>query len=191
MDSLIDKSKTQVISCSGIKVDSAGKVLVARKYDTDEQGLDMLRFNHAGASLTWNVADNTLGLVMSRIMTNSHQGAVAIVLDGKDMSVVANRGQTAGHSWANSVHVAKDGKFLGADIGDNFPRGIVVYEFSKTSKKKGKVVYSMKTAHCSERFAVDGCHGMKGVKEYTEISTPTKKYYTQSNDNRVRGTHTD
>ena len=169
-------------TCKGIKVDSAGKVLVARQYDTSANGLSIKKFSTPAASLAWNTADNTLGLLISRGMMNGHQGAIAVVLDGKDMSVVEHRGQTSSHSFGNSLHMGENGKFVGADIGDNFPRGINVHQFSKTSKKRSRVVYTFKTRHCTAKNGI--CYGKKR-ELYSEISTSTQKFYKHSNDNRV------
>ena len=103
------------------------------------------------------------------------------VLDPNDMQVLRNWGQTSGHSFGNSLHTSKNGKtFLGADMGDNYPRGINLFSFSKGTRKRSKVAYTFKTKHCT-----DGkCYG-KNVKLYKEISTPKQKFYTQSNDNEV------
>ena len=169
--------------CSGLKVNSEGKLLAVRDYDTSAMGLDIYKFSGSGASMAWNTADNTLGLVIARGMLNMHQAATSAVIDGKDMSLVKVAGQTASHSFSNSLHVGKDGKFLGADLGDNFPRGINLLSFSKTSKKQSKVVYTFKTGHCAAKDGV--CYGKKR-EVYKEISTDTKTYYQHSNDNRVR-----
>ena len=169
--------------CSGIKVDSEGKQLSARKYDTSSDGLNMKSFSAPAASLAWNTADNTLGLVIARGMLNGHQGATTAVLDGKDMSVVTHRGWASSHSFGNSLHVGENGKFVGADIGDNFPRGINLMQFSKTSKKQSRVVYTFKTKHCTSDGGI--CYGKKRDK-YTEISTGSKTFYKHSNDNGVR-----
>ena len=94
--------------------------------------------------MAWNVADNTLGLVISRQMTNTHQGGILVVLDGKDMSIVRNWGQVMSHEFGNSLHVAEDGTFLGVDIGDFAPRGIQLFDFSTTRGKQSKTVYKFK-----------------------------------------------
>ena len=170
---------------SGIKVDRQGKPLVVRKYDTSRNGLGLYRYSSAGASMAWNTADNTLGLVLSKLNLKSgdglnHQGATALVLDGKDMSIIHYRGGTSSHSFANSLHVSEKGKFLGADLGDNFPRGINLFEFSKASSKRSKLAYHFKTRHCTK----GNCFG-ENIPEYKEISTPTETFFKQSNDNRV------
>ena len=170
-------------TCSGIKVDSKGKQLVARKYDTSSDGLNMKRWSSPAGSMAWNTADNTLGLVIARNMNNGHQGATTVVLDGKDMSVVMYRGWASSHSFGNSLHMGENGKFVGADIGDNFPRGINLMQFSKSSKKQSRVVYNFKTKHCTSEGGI--CYGKKRDK-YTEISTGSKTFYKHSNDNMVQ-----
>ena len=71
-------------SAAGIRVNSAGKELASKKYDTGKSGLNIYSLSTPGSSLVWNTADNTLGLVISRTMTKSgdglnHQGAIAVV----------------------------------------------------------------------------------------------------------------
>jgi len=62
--------------------------------------------------------------------------------------------------------VASNGKFLGADLGDNYPRGIRLLEFDGTAKES-KVVYNVKTKHCT----VLPCYLPEGdAKVYSEIS---------------------
>ena len=168
-----------------VKVDAQGKKLVTRKVDTTvKTGLDVYKFDWPGCSLAWNVADNTLGFIVTRIMS-AHQGAIGAVLDGKDLSLL-RRGGGSSHSWANSIHVTDDGKqFLAVDLGDNFPRGIQVFAFSKTKAKTNKLVYSMKSAHMCGKSCNNGlCFGKKWPP-YPEISTSTKKCYKVSNDNQV------
>ena len=75
-------------SAAGIRVNSAGKELASKRYDTGKSGLNIYSLgghvSTPGSSLSWNTADNTLGLVISRRMTKSgdglnHQGAIAVV----------------------------------------------------------------------------------------------------------------
>ena len=94
--------------------------------------------------MAWNVADNTLGLVLARTMTNGHQGGILVVLDGKDMSTAQNWGHVASHELGNSLHVAEDGTFLGVDVGDYWPRGLQLFDFSKTRGEQSKTVYRYK-----------------------------------------------
>ena len=181
-----DCDKVTPSSCSGIKVDSDGNQLAAKNYDTSNQGLNIYKIDpgSSGSSLAWNLDDNTLGLVVSRTMTRggdglNHQGAIAVVLDSSDMSIVKNYGQTSGHSFGNSLHADTTG-FVGADMGDNYPRGIHLFDFSKTTRKRSKVVYTFKTRHCTD----GSCHG-RNPPVYEEISSPQQTFYKQSNDNEV------
>ena len=146
MSAEVSKQKDKPTRCVGCKVDAAGKVLAAKKYDTGKKGLNIYEHDTPGSSLVWSPADNTFGLIISRTMTISadglnHQGAIAVVLDSADMSIIHNYGQTSGHSLGNSLHLARDGTFLGADLGDNYPRGIHLHNFSKTMRRQGKVVH--------------------------------------------------
>lgn len=182
------KSKDRSTTCVGCKVDAVGKVLATQKYDTSSKGLNINAHDEPGGSLAWNPANNTLGLIIARTMTKSsdglnHQGAIAVVFDGEDMSIIHNYGQTSGHSLGNSLQLARDGSFLGADLGDNYPRGVHLRNFSKDMRSRGKVVYTFKTKHSTEKdlYAPKG----KSWPKYTKISTKKKTFYKQSNDNEV------
>ena len=169
-------------------MDSDGNQLAAQMYDTSKDGLNIYQKSIPGSSLAWNTNDNTLGLVISRTMTRSddglnHQGAIAVVLDGNDMSIIQNWGATSSHSWANSVHAGNtNNRFLGADLGDNYPRGINLFEFSENEPKETKVVYTFKTKHCDDPEG--SCLG-RNPPVYEEISSPQQTFYQQSNDNEV------
>ena len=141
-------SKWISASCSAMKVDSKGKQLVARKLATDKNGGLNIHGYHL-ASLVWNVADDALGLVIARTMLPSgdglnHQAGVLVTLDAKDLSTMQDRGTTASHDFGNSVHLSEDGKFLGTIIGDAYPRGIKLFDFSRYSKQRGIDVYKIK-----------------------------------------------
>lgn len=129
--------------------------------------------------MAWNAQTGMVGVLLARVMTNSHQGAIAFVVDATTLDLIRNHGQTAGHSFGNSLVIASDGNFLSMDMGDNYPRGILLTRFNSTSKSHFKP-YSVKTKHAesADRFGTT-------MPEYTEISTPEKKYYKWSNDNYV------
>lgn len=171
--------------CTGIKTNHAGVQQSVVNYDTSSatSGLNIYSIFSSGASMAWNPATNEIGVLISRQMNKgsdglNHQGCIALVISGVDMTLTKNLGQTSGHSWSNTLKVGGNGKFIGADLGDNYPRGINLQEFDK-STKQSKVVYTFKTQHCSSA----PCYGISA--EYTEISDATKKYYKQSNDNEV------
>merc|ERR1712013_896475 len=65
-------------------------------------------------------------------------------------------------------------------MGDNYPRGIHLFAFSKTTRKRSKVVYTFKTRHCTD----GSCHG-RNPPVYEEISSPQQTFYQASNDNEV------
>ena len=248
----VSADKTIPTWCKGVKVASDGKLVASVNYDTGakNKGLDIHKFGPSGASLAWDVDRNELGLILGRTRTVSedgitHQGAIAVVLDGVNMKVLKNLDRTSAHSWfvclfvclflksllklsgecewhktlsvrvviivlpsllrkavmstisspthprAMSVRVGKSGKFLGADLGDNSPRGLNLHEFGydKTNDKgekqysmKSKVVFAYKTRHCDSHPCVKG----HVDPVYKEISSDEKTFYQQSNDNSVR-----
>jgi len=180
----------QPTTATAIKVSSSsGQEIARRSLDTNKQfpGLDIHEFSTSGASIAWNTNTGMLGLVLARTMTQSsdglnHQGAIAIVIEASSLSVVRNRGQTSGHSFANSLTLSKDGSFLGMDLGDNYPRGVNVWKFDAVGSWPNFIgmfnVYSFKTRH-----QTSSSNGR--FPEYTEVSTAETKYYKWSNDNNV------
>ena len=164
MDKL--SSKYASAACSALKVDSKGKQLVARKLATDNKGgLNVHKYHLA--SLVWNVADDALGLVLARKQLPSsdginHQAGILEILDAKDLSVMQDRGRTASHDFGDSFHLSEDGKFLGTNIGDMYPRGIQLIDFSRTSKQRHKTVYKMKID--KSRY-----YGYNQVRSYAKI----------------------
>lgn len=68
------------------------------------------------------------------------------------------------------------------DLGDNYPRGINLWELRGGSRLwRKKLVYSFKTKHGTRATSPAG----QSYPEYTEISTPQQRYYQWSNDNYV------
>jgi len=181
-------TKTTPSSLKGFKVDKNGKILVEKDYDTtnNKEYEEYKPFNifenfRSGASMVWNTETNEIGFIIAKKALRgndglNHQAGIAVVLNADDMTVIANKGQTSGHSFANSLQVGANGKFFGADLGDNFPRGINIQEFD-SEKKKSKLVYRFKTRHATKPTYTSAV--------YEEISTNEKTYYKQSNDNNV------
>ena len=78
---------------------------------------------------------------------NEH-GSIAVVINANDMKMIQNVGKFSLPSFVNSLHTAKNGNFLGADIGTDSPRGIHLFEFSKEKNtKSSKVVYPHPLTH--------------------------------------------
>ena len=185
----------------GVKVDSNGNELALQKYDQSRPAtnmrlwlLSLQREERAASasSLVWNTEDNTLGLVMSRHTPPdgggvSHQSGIAVVLDGRDMSCIARMRQVGSHSYGKTVRVANDGNFLVLEINDGSSRGVQLFEFAVHRERKRNIIHT-KVRHCQgdDKTKQEKC---KLMPEYTEISTPTRKFYKgmkASTDNYVR-----
>ena len=108
-----------------------GELLVREVLDTND--LNIWRFESSAASLVWDTAHERLGMIMARTMLNGHQGAIAVVMNASTLEVIHNFGQTSGHSFANSLLLGHDGRFLGVDLGDNYPRGVNLHRFSAST----------------------------------------------------------
>lgn len=107
-------------------------------------------YNLEGAICNLAVADGVVCLLSTRTMQDGgdglhHQGSFCACFDAEDLSLIVNHGQNAGHSFDNRLTF--DGaSFISADLGDNYPRGIVVHKISGVGKT-GRVVFTYKTAH--------------------------------------------
>ncbi|MDP6943261.1 MAG: hypothetical protein QF464_03855, partial [Myxococcota bacterium] len=169
-----------------IKCDAEGQEVTRRQVDATEEGLDVVEFgghqdadNHA--TLKWSAG--RLGLMLARTMTQSadglnHQGGIAVVFDAETLERVAHHGQTSGHSFSNFLTVDEAGRFVGIDLGDNYPRGVHLHRFDEGGIDS-RVVYTFKTAHgtsaenpAGDTFAL-----------YEEISDEEMSFFQWSNDN--------
>ena len=169
------------------RYDASGKRLKSRRLDNSQNGLNVhfIAETWTKARYVTSMKSNgvDIGVVLSRIMLQTpdglnHQGAIAFVLDGTDLDIKKNLGQTSGHSFGNVLTVEPNGKFLALDLGDNYPRGLHLHRFD-ANRKDSRVVYTFKTAH--------GTGPMSPAKKvypvYREITTPGKRYFQWSNDN--------
>lgn len=80
-----------------------------------------------GGSCAYN--DGKVGCILARKMYSQHQGAKAFRLDESNLEMTMF-GQTASHSFCNSMVLSENGqKFIGYEVGDNFPRGLQTFTF--------------------------------------------------------------
>jgi len=182
--------------------DGAKKLRV--ELDTWDTGLNI----HDGwyGSMAWDAPLDVFVLFIARGMFTGHQGAIAVVFNATDLSITKNTGQTSSHSFAQSVTLSTEANgatFIGADMGDNYPRGLNLHRIERSESgtwtRKSRVVYSFKTGHCSidtsglnataKVLAVNGaCHNYPVWDTdplSRNISTPNRTYYKYSNDNNV------
>ncbi len=170
------------------KADKAGKQLAKVTPNTAKSGgLNMVQFasgilsnRYAG---TLRVSGSKLGLMLGRKMHKSsdglnHQGGIAVVFDASTLGLIKNHGQTSGHSFGNVMMVNSAGKFIGIDLGDNYPRGVNLHRFDE-SKRQSRVVYTFKTRHGKTANNPAG----KSFPKYDEASKGGTTYYQWSNDN--------
>lgn len=169
---------------AAFKTDADGKSLKRTSLDASAKGLNITGFGNSYlCSLAYS--NGRLGLILSRTMHRSgdglnHQGAIAVVLDATTLAVVKNLGQTSGHSFGNFLTTDSAGKFLGIDLGDNYPRGVHLHRFDEAGRE-GKIVYTFKTEHGTSARSPAG----RSYPVYAEISGGGKTYYQWSNDNRT------
>ncbi|HNM06399.1 MAG TPA: hypothetical protein PKK05_25995, partial [Leptospiraceae bacterium] len=169
---------------SVFKSSADGKALKTASLDASEKGLNITKFGEDTiASMVYS--NEKLGMIISRTMHKSsdglnHQGAIGIVLDAKTLTLLHNHGQTSGHSFGNILDRDSEGKFLGIDLGDNYPRGVHLHRFDEKSRSS-RVVYTFKTEHGDRAMSPAG----RNYPVYREISGNGKTYYQWSNDNRT------
>ncbi len=177
-----DRPAGQEVVATLHKTDARGEPALERAIDVTQAGFNIFAFNRGVTrSGSLRYSRGLLGLILPRTMHRSpdglrHQGAIAVVFSAKDLSVLRNLGQTSGHSMANLLTTNSKGVFLGIDLGDNYPRGVHLHEFTK-NQKTSRVVFTFKTAHATE--------SRNGSPVYDEISQDGKTFYKWSNDNGV------
>lgn len=127
-------------------------------------------------------SDGKLGMILARRMHLSddglnHQGAIAVVFDAEKLTVIKNHGQTSGHSFETFLTIAQDSRFLGVDLGDNYPRGVNLHRFD-SKKLLSRVVHTYKTKHGEEAKNPAG-------KIFQPFNQPLarKRLFQWSNDN--------
>ena len=137
-----------------LKFDAEGEALHRRELGTGSHELNVVQFGDLGdaryhAVLRWS--EGLLGLMLGRRMVRSddglnHQGGIAVVFGTGTMRLLANHGQTSGHSFSNKLAVDGRGRFLGLDLGDGYPRGVHLHRFD-LERCTSRVVYTVKTLH--------------------------------------------
>lgn len=160
------------------KVDAEGKLLKTVGLDASAGGLDIKGFTRNSGSMA--ITGDRLGLIFSRTMFNGHQGAISLVFDTATLKQLKHHGQTSGHSFDSVLGVDAGGKFLGMDLGDNYPRGLHLHRFDEAGRRSA-LVYTFKTEHASEPKLIGG----KKSAVYPEISRGGQTFYKWSNDNET------
>ncbi len=182
-----DASETKAARTATLyKMSSSGGTVISSILDTSRSGLNIVSFSD---SITYTAdlkySNGLLGFMLGRKMHRSsdglnHQGGIAVVFDAANLSLLKNHGQTSGHSFGNVLCVNADGKFVGIDLGDNYPRGINLHRFD-TTDLISRVVYTFKTAHGTIPANPAGVT----YPLYSAISGTETTYYQWSNDNNT------
>ncbi|MCG9697682.1 hypothetical protein [Shewanella sp. Isolate11] len=121
------------------------------------------------------VLGNQLGVIYSGTHQNGHQWAEVEIFNTDTLALIKDHGQTASHSFSQILTTSQDeSQFLSLDLGDNYPRGILLSRFDATSKQS-RAVYSYKTAHSTSPNGF-GVLGQNAKGETT---------YKWSNDNKI------
>jgi hypothetical protein len=131
-------------------------------------------------------------------MYSQHQGAMAFRLDHETLEMTL-MGQTASHSFCNSMVASKNGnKFIGYEVGDNFPRGLQTFSFGVNDAGGSwaitdkNVFYQFKAKHstCEEAQGYINWGGDPNPQTwfgaaFDDGSAPGTCFSKQANDNAV------
>jgi hypothetical protein len=172
------------------KYSKEGVYVTSKSHNTDKYGLDIYYITEEYTN-TMRCMNGQLLMFIERLYHAgidglNHQGGSALLFDSTELRLIKNLGQTSGHSFDNYLTTSNNG-FIGADLGDNYPRGVHFHEFKskdETVIKSSKVVYTFKTEHGTRPSYSTG---MPTYPKYNEISKSGKIYYKWSNDNSTYG----
>jgi hypothetical protein len=172
------------------KYSKEGVYIASKSHNTDKNSLDIYYVTERYMN-TMRCKNGQLLMLIERLYHEgkdglNHQGGSALLFESTELRLIKNLGQTSGHSFDNYLTTSNNG-FIGADLGDNYPRGVHFHEFKskeETVIKSSKVVYTFKTEHgTTPSYST----GMPKYPKYTEISKSGKTYYKWSNDNSTYG----
>jgi hypothetical protein len=129
------------------RLDSQGRALRTLALSGAKEQLNVNQIEDGIANLAFG--DGRLAMVLGRRMQKSadglnHQGSIAATFPA-DLSATMLLGQNSGHSFDNKV-IFDAGAFVSADLGDNYPRGVILHRFFE-KKERGRVVFTYKTNH--------------------------------------------
>lgn len=119
-----------------------GTLLARVDLGNSEKEFDLLGLSGTTSSLV--IAPGGILLTSSRGLQSGHQSSFAAAFHPKNLSLLKNFGQSCSHSFANRAFFERD-YFITADLGDNYPRGIVLHRLGY--ERVGRVVFTYKTQH--------------------------------------------
>lgn len=126
-----------------VRMNSSGRLLASATMENAATAYDIQRYRFASFSLL--ASERGVLLLMSRVYWSGHQGSTALHFDPSTLALIHNYGQNSGHSFGHRV-LEDAGSFITADLGDNFPRGIVLNKIGDR-RKAARTVFTYKTQH--------------------------------------------
>eukprot|EP00955_Chlamydomonas_euryale_P095488 364939-Chlamydomonas_euryale.AAC.11 len=174
------------------KANRQGDAIRSQPLDTSKAQLNISNFSGPDFKYTadMRVSGGWVAVMLARQLHRGedglqHQSGCALVFSADTLRLVRNHGQTSGHSLDNVLTVARDGSFVGIDLGDNYPRGVHLHKFGGEGPMKAqRLVYTFKTEHGKTPNNPAG----RTFDRYDEISSNATTFYKWSNDNNtVRG----
>jgi len=176
------KEKHNLVEIFLRKIDFDGKIILTKNF-----------YSFANTTNIYKVYDNICSMksdgisiiaLLARTMYKSsdglnHQAGLSMIFDCKTLELESFIENTTSHSFENYIMLDSKRTFVGMELGDGYPRGINLHKF-KDKLHKSRVIYTYKTSHSttSQHYTI-----YRPFPLYTEISSPTKKYYKWSNDN--------
>lgn len=130
-------------TASVVRASATGELLAKADLGFAENQFDFQSLERTTSSLAF--AEQGVCLLTSRTLQNGHQSSFSAVFAPSSLEIIKNHGQNCSHSFANRT-ILDGGYFITADLGDNYPRGIILHKIAR-QEKKGRVVYTYKTKH--------------------------------------------
>ncbi|HAN31488.1 MAG TPA: hypothetical protein DCQ06_07810 [Myxococcales bacterium] len=177
---------TRTVKIFRMGASAAGVELQAEQaLDAAKKKLNITSFGSiesASNQVAMQYSEGKIGLFVARKMHKAsdglnHQGAISLVIDAETLTLMKNHGQSSGHSFESFLTVGPEGRFVGVDLGDNYPRGVHLHRFDEQGRKS-RVVYTFKTKHGTKAQNPAG----KTFPKYDGVQSD-KALYQWSNDN--------
>jgi hypothetical protein len=176
------KAKHNLVEIFLRKIDLEGKIILIKNFYSFANTTNIYKIDDNICSMKSN-GINIVALLARKMYKSSdglnHQAGLAMTFNCKTLELESFIENTTSHSFENYIMVDSKKTFIGMELGDGYPRGINLHKF-KDKLHKSRLIYTYKTSHAttSQHYTI-----YKPFPLYTEISSPTKKYYKWSNDN--------
>lgn len=149
------EDKRSTVDAFLYKADYAGNVIKKKQVDTTKQTGINIYGMHTSCLLAYNniIDEPRLSIHMARTMTQvfdglNHQGGhFGLYYPDTLEEDKIGSWETASHSMGDSLMISSSGNYIGMEIGDNYPRGILFFYTDGKGSRKKNTIYQVKTHH--------------------------------------------